>query len=225
MLKKIEDIPVEQKDKLTLEAHFATPIYTLFKPEYLDVVQNISKKRLKAVKKEKGLNEHYPVLMSDNFFDDPSLEPFVSFVGQTSWNILNEQGYAMQNMVVQFTEMWTQEHHTHSLMEQHTHRFGSQIVGFYFLDVPPDAPRALFYDPRQGTVQGSLPEGNPDQLSFATSVVNYEPKPGLFIFTNSWLAHSFTKNISKKPFSFVHFNLTVAPNLQPVQADPEVEIV
>lgn len=225
MLKKVEDIPVEQEDKLTLEAHFATPIYTLYKPEYLDQVRKVSKKRLKAVKKEKGLNEHYPVLMSGNFFDESSLQPFVSFVGQTSWNILNEQGYAMQNMVVQFTEMWTQEHHTHSLMEQHTHRFGSQIVGFYFLDVPPDAPRALFYDPRQGTVQGSLPEGNPDQLSFASSVVNYEPKSGLFIFTNSWLAHSFTKNISKKPFSFVHFNLTVAPNLQPVQAEPEVEIV
>lgn len=225
MLKKVEEVPVQQEDRLTLEAHFATPVYTLYKPEFLDPIKKVSKKRLKAVKKEKGINENFPVLMSGNFFDDPAARSFTNFVGQTSWNILSEQGYAMQNMVVQFTEMWTQEHHKHSLMEQHTHRFGSQIVGFYFLDVPPDAPRALFYDPRQGAVQGGLPEGDPTKLSFASSVINYEPKPGLFIFTNSWLAHSFTKNLSDKPFRFVHFNLTVAPNMQPVQAEPEVEIV
>lgn len=225
MLKKVEDTSVEPEDKLTLEAHFATPIYTLYKPKYLNDVKKVSKKRLKAVKKEQGLNKNFPVLMSGNFFDEPLVQPFVSYVAQTSWNILHEQGYAVQNMVTQFTEMWTQEHHTHSLMEQHTHRFGSQIVGFYFLDVPPDAPRALFYDPRQGAVQGSLPEENPNQLSFASSVINYVPKPGLFIFTNSWLAHSFTKNTSEKPFRFVHFNLTVAPKLQPVKEEPEVEII
>ncbi len=130
----------------------------------------------------------------------------------------------MQNMTVQFTEMWTQKHYKHSLMEQHTHRFGSQLVGFYFLEVPTPSPRALFYDPRQGAVQGSLPEADPARLSFASSVINYEPKPGLLMFTNSWLAHSFTKNTSKKPFSFVHFNLVAMPNFQPVK-ESEVEVV
>ena len=173
------------------------------------------------------INENFPVIMSENFFADPDAQKFTDFVGTVSWQILKDQGYAMDNMVVQFTDMWTQQHYKHSLMEQHSHRFGSQIVGFYFLEVPEETPRALFYDPRVSRLHGSLPESKPEQLTLASSIINYEPKPGLFIFTNSWLAHSFTKNISEKPFSFVHFNLTVAPVQQThvTPFTPEVEVV
>lgn len=213
--------------QLSAENHFSTPIYSVLDESFLKNIKRISKKSLKKVKKEKGMNENFPVIMSENFFADPDAQDFTDFVGASSWQILKDQGYAMDNMVVQFTEMWTQQHHKHSLMEQHSHRFGSQIVGFYFLEVPKEAPRALFYDPRVSRLHGSLPESDPTRLSSASSVINYEPKPGLFIFTNSWLAHSFTKNITEEPFSFVHFNLTVAPVPQATTAPsvPEVEVV
>ena len=218
---------MEKENKLILETYFSTPIYTISKPEFIDSVKKVSKKKLKAVKKEIGFNKDYPVIMSDNFFDHPKLEEFSSFIAQTSWSILSSQGYDVNNMGITFNEMWTQEHHRGSYMEQHTHRFGSQIVGFYFLSVPSDAPRVLFYDPRQGAVQAKLPENDTTKLSLASSVVNFEPKKGLFIFTNSWLAHSFNKNLSKKPFRFVHFNLTTTPleNNKQTKEEPEVEII
>ena len=54
-----------------------------------------------------------------------------------------------------------------------------------------------------------LPETDVNQATIASKMINFEPKPGLAIFTNAWLAHSFTRHASSKPLKFVHFNLTV----------------
>jgi hypothetical protein len=43
----------------------------------------------------------------------------------------------------------------------------------------------------------------------ASRLINFKPEPGMLIFTNSWLAHSFTRHAAKKPIQFVHFNLAV----------------
>ena len=45
------------------------------------------------------------------------------------------------------------------------------------------------------------------------------------MFTNSWLPHSFTKNESKKPLSFIHFNIAVQPAIQQSCEKPQVEVV
>jgi hypothetical protein len=57
-----------------------------------------------------------------------------------------------------------------------------------------------------------LPQSNVSQATVASSMINFEPKPGLMIFSNAWLAHSFTRHASEKPIKFVHFNLTVQQN-------------
>lgn len=147
--------------------------------------------------------------MSGNFFGDPRMSRFSEFVGATAWNILNEQGYVMQDKAVQFTEMWTQEHHKHSAMDAHVHGFGSQIVGFYFLDTPENCSCVVFHDPRAAKVQIDLPEQDIGMATPASKMINFEPKPGMMIFANSWLAHSFTRHAADKPIKFVHFNLTV----------------
>jgi uncharacterized protein (TIGR02466 family) len=115
----------------------------------------------------------------------------------------------MQDKAVSFTEMWTQEHHKHSAMDAHVHGFGSQIVGFYFLETPEDCSRVVFHDPRAGKVQIDLPEQNINAATPASKAINFTPKPGMMIFANSWLMHSFTRHAADKPIKFVHFNLTV----------------
>jgi hypothetical protein len=107
--------------------------------------------------------------------------------------------------------MWTQEHHKHSLMEQHVHGYGVQMVGFYFLDTPEESGRAMFYDPKPGKVQLNLPETDPTQATIASNMINFQATPGRLMFTNAWLAHSFTKNGANKPMRFIHFNVGVAP--------------
>jgi uncharacterized protein (TIGR02466 family) len=197
--------------QLQVAHHFPSSIYLIERPDFLDIVNEVSEETLETQRKDRDLNEIYPVYMTANYTNDPRIAKFSEFVGATAWNILNEQGYAMSDKAVQFTEMWTQEHHKHSSMDQHVHGHGSQIVGFYFLETPEDCSRVVFHDPRSAKVQIDLPEQDMSIATPASKMINFTPKPGLMIFANSWLAHSFTKHAAELPIKFVHFNLNVIP--------------
>ena len=212
--------------QLQVAYHFPCPIYIIERPDFLEVVNTVSEEALEAQRKERNLNEIYPVYMTGNYFGDQRMAEFSEFVGATAWNILNEQGYAMADKAVQFTEMWTQEHHKHSAMDAHVHGFGSQIVGFYFLETPEDCSHVAFHDPRAAKVQIDLPEQDVSMATPASKMINFTPKPGMMIFANSWLMHSFTRHAADLPIKFVHFNLIVIPAPQQACAiPPPAEIV
>jgi uncharacterized protein (TIGR02466 family) len=213
---------VVQNTQLQVAYHFPCPIYLIERPDFLNAVNVVSEEFLDVAKKERDLNEIYPVHMTGNYFADPRVAGFSEFVGATAWNILNEQGYAMQDKAVQFTEMWTQEHHKHSAMDAHVHGYGSQIVGFYFLETPEGGSNVVFHDPRAAKVQIDLPEQNISAATPASKMINFTPKPGLMIFANSWLMHSFTRHAADLPIKFVHFNLTVIHQPQTCPAPAEV---
>lgn len=217
---------VVQNTQLNVAFHFPCPIYLIERPDFLESVMGVSEESLEVQRKAQELNEIYPVVMSGNYYADPRIAKFSEFVGATAWNILNEQGYAMQDKVVSFTEMWTQEHHKHSAMDQHVHGYGSQIVGFYFLEVPEGSSRVVFHDPRMGKVQIDLPEQDQNNATIASKMINFEAKPGLMIFANSWLAHAFTRHAADKPIKFVHFNLAVQmAQTAPACPMPAAEVV
>ena len=215
---------VVKQTQLQVAYHFPCPIYIIERPDFLDAVNIVSEEALETVRKTQTLDEIYPVVMSKNYFADSRIAEFSEFIGSTAWNILSEQGYAMQDKAVSFTEMWTQEHHKHSAMDAHVHGFGSQIVGFYFLETPENCSRIVFHDPRAAKVQIDLPEQDVNMATPASKMINFQPKPGLMIFANSWLAHSFTRHAAELPIKFVHFNLTVIPQMQTCPA-PAAEIV
>jgi len=210
--------------QLQVAYQFPCPIYIIERPDFLEAVKEVSDEFLEIQHKTHEIDEIYPVIMSGNYFADSRIANFSEFIGSTAWNILNEQGYAMQDKAVQFTEMWTQEHHKHSSMESHVHGFGSQIVGFYFLETPENCSNLVFHDPRSGKVQIDLVEQNAEIVTSASKMINFTPKAGLMIFANSWLAHSFTRHAAEQPIKFVHFNLTVIQQQQSCPA-PAAEIV
>lgn len=216
---------VVKHTQLQVAYHFPCPIYVIERPDLLDAVNTVSEESLKLVKKAQPLNELYPVHMTQSYFADPRMAGFSEFVGATAWNILNEQGYAMQDKAVQFTEMWTQEHHKHSAMDAHVHGYGSQIVGFYFLETPEGGSNVVFHDPRAGKVQIDLPEHDINAATPASKMINFTPKPGMMIFANSWLMHSFTRHAADLPIKFVHFNLTVIMQPQACAMPPAAEVI
>ena len=215
----------KENTQLNIAYHFPCPIYLIERPDFLEAVKEVSEESLETSRKKHDLDEIYPVVMSDNYYADARVNDFASFIGETAWNILQEQGYAMSDKVVSFTEMWTQEHHKHSSMEQHVHGFGVQIVGFYFLEVPENSSRVVFHDPRAGKVQVDLPEQDMSIATPASRMINFEAKEGLMIFSNSWMPHSFTRHASEKPIKFVHFNLTVQQAASPVCSTQAAEII
>lgn len=204
--------------------YFATPIYITKQPQFLDTVREIALAKIKEVHGKKKPDKLFPLQMSGNMLEDARIEPFASFVGNTAWNILSNQGYAMNGFNTTFTEMWCQEHGYSSSMDYHVHPGGSLIVGFYFLDVPEGAPRAVIHDPRPGRVMLDLPQTDPSQATLASTMINFTPEPGMMLFAPAWLGHSFGRNASKSPFRFVHFNLAVQPTTPTVCPAP-AEIV
>lgn len=202
-------VAVQPEEQINSFFYFPSGVYSMRKPRFLDVVQEVSEESLKKMHSLHPLDDIYPVYMSDNFFADPRLAEFTEFVAKTAGSILNSQGYVTENLAVFFTEMWTQEHYKHSLMEQHVHGQGVHMVGFYFLETPEGCSKALFHDPRPSKVQINLPEANMSEATYGSNMINFAPEPGMLILTNSWLPHSFSRHASDKPIKFVHFNLGV----------------
>jgi len=195
-------------DKPRKYFYFPSLVSIVDKPEFLDVICDITNERLKKDKQERPeLDNIYPVRMTGNLFDDPRIVNFAEFVGKSAWDMLTEQGYATESMSMFFTEMWAQEHHKHSLMEQHIHGAGSQVIGFYFLNAPENCSKVLFHDPRPSKVQINLPEKDPSQATFGSNIIHFDPKPGMLMLANSWLPHSFSRHASDEPLLFIHFNL------------------
>ena len=210
--------------QLTVENVFPTLVYKIDKPEFLSVTKTVSLESLEKRHQEVELNEAFPCYMTESLNVDPRMLDFGNYVAQTAWNILQEQGYDVGSSNTYFTEMWCQEHHKGSLMEQHIHGQGIQIVGFYFLDVPDDDCRVMFYDPRAGKVQADLPQSNVNNLTPASSMANYQVKAGTLMFTNAWLPHSFSRVTSEQPIRFIHFNIGVKQNSF-ICCPPKAEVI
>jgi uncharacterized protein (TIGR02466 family) len=206
-------------DKLEEAHYFASPIYMVKKPEFLDAVRTVSERYAETSREgSKGAT-----LMTGTYAHEPELEEFSRYVSQTAWNILSSQGYNMDSLVTFFTEMWTQEHGHMSSMETHIHGHGVQISAFYFIDAPKDSCKLVLHDPRHAKVIINLPEKDATKITMGSHQVVFTPEAGSLIFANAWLPHSFTKNMSQEPMKFVHMNLSVA--VSPEAQEPEVEVI
>lgn len=205
------------QDNLVTAAYFSTAVHTIEKPDFLDKVTPIFDEYV-AMQDKTNLNDMYPVIMTGNMNLEPRLNDFLSYIASTAWNILNAQGYKMDDKITYFQEIWGQEHYKYSNMDEHIHALGSQICGFYFIDCPENSSQIILHDPRVGKKQINMPEADTSKITEATSMISFKPKNGMLFFTNAWLPHSFTKNGSDKPFKFLHFNLGVsqAPENKPI---------
>lgn len=227
---KSVDADKQETENLVIDPFFCFPtaVYITKFPKFLPVAKEVCNENISKRKEEiKNLNEIYPVIMTDNLIGDMRLLDMENCIGQTACNILDSQGYDMKNYATYFTEFWCQEHHKHSGMEQHVHGGGSQIVGFYFVDVPKESSRVMFHDPKAGKVQLGLRQSNASQITPASDTINFVPEEGMCIFTNSWLPHSFSRHASKVPMRFIHFNISIKDNPSPTacHAPTDVEVI
>lgn len=216
----MSDTQTEKQDQLAIGIYFPVQIFSINKFEYLAAVRiaadaELTQSRLTSP----AADPIYPVRMTGDMTRIPELKEFSQYILATAWNILQSQGYAMADKNTYFLEFWCQEHQKHSSMDQHVHAAGAQLSGFYFIDSPKDGMRPIIYDPRAGKVQSALPEADDATVTPASSMINFEPTPGLLWFSNAWLPHSFSRHRSKKPARFLHFTIGV------VQAAPAPSIM
>ena len=193
-------------DNFETWTYFSSPVYIIKKPEFLESARKISYELLDSKRKEQPANEIYPLYNTDNFYSHKDVSNLSQYIMDTSWNILDEQGYDMSNHRTFMDNFWCQEHLKNSGHDRHIH--GSMISGFYFLDCPEGSCKLVIHEPRSAKDYMFLPEKNINEITHASKMIYFTPNPGTIIFTNSWLPHSFTKNESNDPFRMIHFGIT-----------------
>jgi len=190
--------------------YFCTPVYHVNVPQFLPKLREIAEVRLEQHRQEvPELHPVFPIRQTNTLLDEPELKDFFDFVGYNCFQSLVEEGYHMQELAVIFQEAWLQEHHKHSGHDEHVHGYGSQLVGFYFLNTPEDSGRLVFHDPRPAKRQINLPEADHQMASDASTAINFNPKEGDLFFAPSWVPHSISRHVGDEPLRMVHMTLSV----------------
>jgi uncharacterized protein (TIGR02466 family) len=211
--------------KLNLEEYFKCPIWWADQPKFVNKLNKASDSYIEASKKNlketiDNRNKKFGnkedmghVFHSTTLIGDPKFKDLQNYIGATSYNLLGEMGFDLTNYSLFVTEMWVQEfakkgggHHT-----LHTH-WNGHISGFYFLKASEATSMPLFEDPRPGNVMNLLPEKDRSKITYASSQINYQVKPGRMMFFPSYMPHQYSVDIGYEPFRFIHWNCQAIPN-------------
>ena len=140
-----------KKEVMSTEWHFATPVYTIMKPEWLTTAIKTTDKfidtaykreapNLKERKKFLGnkdylkVKDHGMSYHSTPLNGDPGLKELEGYIGATAYNLMDEWGYDMKKYTMFFTEFWVQEFSKKGGGHHDTHvHWDNHISGFYFL--------------------------------------------------------------------------------------------
>ena len=223
--KKTNKKILEYPKKLNLEQYFACPIWWADESGFVNKLNKASDKYIQEAKKnlKKIISERNKkfgdrgdmgnVFHSTSLIGDPNFKQLQDYIGATSNNLLIEMGFDLTNYSIFITEMWVQEfakkgggHHT-----LHTH-WNGHISGFYFLKASEKTSIPMFEDPRPGNVMNLLPEKDKSKITYASSQVHYQVKPGRLMFFPSYMPHQYIVDMGYEPFRFIHFNCQAIPN-------------
>jgi len=199
-----------------IENHiFITPFYLDEKKEWVDKLNKISDSYILEAKEKNKLlfdKDFVVVHHSDSLIKDINFKEFLDYINGHAFDILNNQGFDLTNYTLATTELWVQEFASlgggnHS---PHIH-WNGHISGFYFLKCSDKTSYPVFHDPRSGRMMNLLPEKDSFKITLASSSINFKPKPGTFVFFNSYLGHEFVVDHGIEPFRFIHFNIQAFP--------------
>tara|TARA_R100001443_G_scaffold40119_1_gene53555 strand:- start:764 stop:1432 length:669 start_codon:yes stop_codon:yes gene_type:complete len=210
--------------QLKREDIFKSPIWFADEPSFVKNLNKASDKYIETSKKnlKPAINKRNKkfgnkrdmgyVFHSTTLINDPAFKKLQDYIGATAHNLLIEMGFDMSSHQVFITELWVQEfaksgggHHT-----LHTH-WNGHISGFYFLKASEKTSMPLFEDPRPGNLMNLLPELDKTKITYASSQINYQVKPGRIMFFPSYMPHQYVVDMGYDPFRFIHWNCQAIP--------------
>ena len=145
---------------------------------------------------------------------DPGLKELEAYIGATSFNLLDEWGYNMDQYTMFFTEFWVQEFSKNGGGHHDTHvHWDNHISGFYFLKASDKTSMPVMADPRAGAMMTKLPQKDGSKVSIMSDSIHYKPKPGMLMFFPAYVPHQFSVDDGVDDFRFIHFNLQAVRNI------------
>ena len=171
---------------------FATPMWVEQKPEYVKSLNKASDKYIKEAKKRNkkfikhygdfGITHHSTPLLNDNNFLD-----FRDYIGQKSWEFLDNMGY-------------------------HMDRYNQHVSGFYFLKCGLETSAPIFHEPKIAALATKLHlKPNLEGIWSGHDKIHYRPQPGTLIIFPGYLQHEYSLDYGKAPFRFIHWNIQAIP--------------
>ena len=203
---------------MQITEYFKTPIWIEDKPEFVKSLNKASNQYIKDAKKREkefikkhgdfGRSYHSKSLTADNDFID-----FRNYVGQKSWEYLDNQGFDMEQYATMFTELLVQEfakkgggHHS-----AHIH-WNQHVSGFYFLKANEKTSMPIFHEPRTGARCTKLKmKTNVKEILNGNELIHFRPQPGTLIIFPGYLEHEFSVDFGIEPFRFIHWNIQAIP--------------
>ena len=173
---------------------FKCPVWNVDAPQFVDDLNSASDKYIQTAKDnlKEGIDKRNKdfgdkgdmghVFHSSPLIGDPDFKDLTHYIAK------NGGGY-------------------HTL---HTH-WNGHMSGFYFLKASEKTSRPLFEDPRAGNMMNLLPQKKPHRVTYASSQINYDVKPGTMIFFPSYLPHQYMVDMGYDPFRFIHWNCQAIP--------------
>ena len=218
--KEAEAFPAQ----LTREDYFKCPVWFADAPQFVKDINTASDPYIKTAKKnlKKDIDKRNKkfgdrgdmgnVFHSNSLIGNPNFLQLQNYIGATAYNLLIEMGFDLTNYQVFVTEMWVQEFAKKGAGQHtlHTH-WNGHMSGFYFLKASDATSRPIFEDPRAGNLMNLLPQKDATKITYASSQVNYDVKPGRMIFFPSYMPHMYTVDMGYEPFRFIHWNCQAIP--------------
>lgn len=173
-----------------------------FSDDYINKAFENNKKNF-IENKDFGLSHASGPLTNDSNFNKLS-----EFVLKRSFSFLGNQGYCLKNYSLVMNDLWVQEFSKEGGGNHTTHvHSNNHVSGFYFLKCSDKTSYPVFHDPRPGKLMNQLPEKNQKEITEASEKIPFLPKPGTFVFFNSYIGHEFVVDHGIEPFRFIHFNV------------------
>lgn len=190
--------------------YFQTPIYREEKPEWVNQTLTVLEKHYQETKNRKlEVNDHSPVTQTQHIGQDAELTFLANYFGSTAVQLLEQQGYQLDQYDFYVSGMWGQEFEKFGINDLHVHP-NTQMCGVYFLNTPHGGSYPIFSDPRPGKSMNEFFMIDYENVYLGTPKIHFNNVlPGTFLFFNAWVPHQITANFSDEPTRFIHFLLSV----------------
>lgn len=187
-------------------AYFPTIIYRDEQIELVDSISKITQKyfdETKELLKKQNINTF--LYQTKNIINDNQLKFFYDYLLNSSYEILKSQGYAMEFYDLFISGLWGQEIKNKGGTDVHLHQ-NSQLCGWFFLEAHEGGSYPVYHDTRMNKEMIELNYYQDKEVLNATSKIHFNNVvPGTLFFSNSWIKHQLTENLSNESTKVIHF--------------------
>lgn len=198
---------MDEYDEFT---YFASPIYRVEKPEWVEPLSLICEEYYNQSENYyKSIDRSCELIQTPSIQNNNRVSFLRDYIIGVSKDISIHQGYDITGYNFSIEALWAQQINPGGYHVPHVHSL-TTFSGIFVLESPniEGCSYPVFEDPRPGKLMCDMffdYNNNNNLLTTCPSIHFNNLINGTLLFFNSWLPHKFTVNKSSLPLKFLHF--------------------